>query len=103
MNRTLETLCSEEMKTRLKCDGEKQKYIFCVLSQKDNLAYDYYCEHLIQRLEMLASSNYAFISDFSMICKSDIRQLCNRGSTDDKSVVCIVFDFKELVISLMLY
>lgn len=85
LRRTLETSCSEELKTRLKCDGEK--FIFCVLNQRNQMTNDYYCEHLLQRIEILSSLNYAFISDFPTLCKNDIDKLCNPGNREDESVV----------------
>lgn len=92
LRRTLNMQCPDEIKT-IKCEPPGQKYIFCILDRKDEVT-DYYCQHIIQRIEYLLTTNFGLASDFNELCKTEINRIhCNAKIRNEYSMVRFLMYF----------
>ncbi len=87
LRRSLNTACAEEIKG-LTCESG-QKLILCVLEKKEKLS-EYYCQHVVQRLEYLISYNFGLVSDFHKICATDTKTICNMELRENWQVIFMV-------------
>lgn len=78
----------------IQCKNENEKYILCVLEQKEKIK-NVYCEHIIRKMEYVITADFTLVSDLQTLCENDLRKIkCHPVKPEEQVKVGFYIYFK---------